>query len=70
MLFSSKDEALRVLGSAGYVGLGLLAERLVYQSGAGVPSGGIKFVGERYLDTSNNNFYTAVNTTTWKQDSN
>lgn len=64
-MFASKDAALDALGRVEGFAVDAIANRLTYASGAGTPSSTStvpEFIGQFYLDTTNENWYLAVDT--------
>lgn len=73
-MYDSFDKAMDAIGRGAFAGADDLARRLVYQTRAGTPNVDAAFIGQRFFDSSANNWYTAYATGTgasdWKQDSN
>lgn len=72
-MFASLDAAMNVIGRGAFAGADDLARYLVYKTAAATPSVDADFLGQRYFDSLNADWYSAVATGTgasdWKQDS-
>lgn len=64
-MFASLEAAQAAIGSSQFPGLDALLARIVFKSGADTPSNTSTvpdFIGQLYLDTANNKWYLAKDT--------